>query len=178
MPLNLTLTYPRPPFPLRTYVPDAGTRLLDKQLGLDYVCALIEPSENLRHGDLPTLHVEFYAFSGGYVTQYYDEKYSFSEASRVPVTDGSATPGIDAAMQAGETPAKPVNTEPPAVSGTAAVGAISSCTTGSWSGSPSPKLTYTGETTKRTVVVAEGASLKTKDVTIARPAKSRHEREL
>jgi hypothetical protein len=42
--------------------------------------------------------VDFYSLSGSYVTQYYDEKSSLAGATKVPVTAGAVTAGIDAAM--------------------------------------------------------------------------------
>jgi hypothetical protein len=42
--------------------------------------------------------VDFYSLSGGYVTQYYDDKSSLAGATKVPVTAGAVTAEIDAAM--------------------------------------------------------------------------------
>jgi hypothetical protein len=87
--------------------------------------------------------VEFSSLSDSYATQYYYDTSSLVEAKKVLVLDGSTTSGIDAAMQqTGEAVTKPVNIEAPQVSGTAAVGATLSCTTGSWSGSPVQTFSY------------------------------------
>ncbi len=87
--------------------------------------------------------VEFSSLSDSYATQYYYDTSSLVEAKKVLVLDGSTTSGIDAAMQqTGEAATKPVNIEAPQVSGTAAVGATLSCTTGSWSGSPVQTFSY------------------------------------
>jgi carboxypeptidase family protein len=82
-------------------------------------------------------------FNGGtnYITQYYNDQYVFSEAQPIAVAVKSVVPGIDAAMERG--PAKaPKNMGLPAVSGTPAVGSTLSCSTGSWSGAPTPTFTY------------------------------------
>jgi len=86
--------------------------------------------------------VRFYDPSDGYLIQYYEDKSSFSEANKVSVTEGSTSPGINAAMQANETATKPVNSEAPQVSGTPAVGQTLLCSAGSWSGTPTPTFTY------------------------------------
>ena len=42
--------------------------------------------------------VEFFSYEGIYVTEYYSEKFSFTEANKVLVRGGEATSGIDAAL--------------------------------------------------------------------------------
>jgi hypothetical protein len=44
--------------------------------------------------------VEFYSLGGEFATQYYDEKTSFLEATKVPLAEGAAVSGIDADMVA------------------------------------------------------------------------------
>jgi Carboxypeptidase regulatory-like domain len=44
--------------------------------------------------------VEFYSLGGEYATQYYNEKASFLEATKVPLVEGAAVSGIDAEMVA------------------------------------------------------------------------------
>jgi hypothetical protein len=44
--------------------------------------------------------VEFYSLGGEFATQYYDEKDSFLEATKVPLAEGAAVSGIDAEMVA------------------------------------------------------------------------------
>ena len=74
-----------------------------------------------------------------YVTQYYSGKSLLSEAQLVSVTAPNTTPGIDAALQRSGAP--PVNTTPPVVSGTPAVGASLLCANGLWTGKPAPTFT-------------------------------------
>jgi hypothetical protein len=69
-----------------------------------------------------------------YVIQYYNGKVSLSEAEAVAVTAPSTKSGIDAAMQSTSTP--PVNTTPPVVSGTPAIGSALLCAPGLWTGKP------------------------------------------
>jgi hypothetical protein len=81
-----------------------------------------------------------------YVAQYYNDKSTLAEANTVSVVTGSTVAGIDAAMQptppkAGP-PVAPVDTTPPAVSGTPAVGSAVACANGLWSGNPAPTFTY------------------------------------
>ncbi len=45
--------------------------------------------------------VEFYDSSGTYVTQYYDERSHFSEATKVPLAEGGVASGVDAALSLG-----------------------------------------------------------------------------
>jgi alpha-tubulin suppressor-like RCC1 family protein len=81
-------------------------------------------------------------FDGGkhYITQYYDNKLSFSEAQEVSVSVGDTTLGVDAAIaSSGSIP--PANTKPPVVLGTPAVGETLLCADGLWTGSPTPSLT-------------------------------------
>lgn len=44
--------------------------------------------------------VEFYSLGGEFATQFYDEKASFLEATKVPLAEGAAVSGIDAEMVA------------------------------------------------------------------------------
>jgi hypothetical protein len=86
--------------------------------------------------------VEFIPRLGsGYITQYYGGHYLSSEAQSVMVTERLTASGIDAAMQPNAF-RPPVNTAPPIVSGTPAVGDILSCSPGSWTGTPPPTFTY------------------------------------
>ena len=76
--------------------------------------------------------------ASGYVTQYYSNQPSFALANLVTASQGITVPGIDAALM----PKAPINTVAPVVSGTPAVGQTLSCTTGSWTGTPTPTFTY------------------------------------
>jgi alpha-tubulin suppressor-like RCC1 family protein len=76
-----------------------------------------------------------------YPLQYYDDKFSFSEAQAVTVAVGSTAPGIDAAIGRSDRSEAPVNTTPPVVSGTDAVGDVLSCANGLWTGVPTPTFT-------------------------------------
>ncbi len=69
-----------------------------------------------------------------YITQYYNDKSSLSEAEAVPVTAPATKSGIDAAMQSTST--APANTTPPVVSGTPAIGSALLCVPGLWTGKP------------------------------------------
>ena len=73
------------------------------------------------------------------IVQYYDDQLSLASANPVAVQQGSTTSGIDAALVRKE----PVNTAAPVISGTPAVGQTLSCSTGTWSGEPTPTYTYT-----------------------------------
>jgi hypothetical protein len=57
------------------------------------------------------------------------------------VTEGLTTSGIDGTMQPNAFQ-PPVNTAPPMVSGTPAVGDALTCSPGSWTGTPPPTFTY------------------------------------
>ncbi len=65
-----------------------------------------------------------------YITQYFNNQPSAATANTVGASEGSTTSGINATM----VPAAPVNTALPAVSGTAKVGSLLSCSSGSWTG--------------------------------------------
>lgn len=76
-------------------------------------------------------------YGASYAAQYYNGKASIGEGTSLPVTAGSTTPNINAALtQAGPPPAQPVNTVAPVLSGTPAAGQTLSCSTGSWEHSP------------------------------------------
>lgn len=88
-------------------------------------------------------------FDGGepYVVQYYDDKSTFAAAQTVTVAVSDTTPGVDAALESadrlegpGNTAQAPVNSSPPVISGTDAVGEVLTCVDGSWTGTPTPTL--------------------------------------
>jgi hypothetical protein len=93
---------------------------------------------------IPVLPAGVYrvGFDGGknYITQYYNNKLSFSEAQEVPVAAGGTATGIDAAMGSSDA-IPPANTKPPLISGTPALGERLLCADGLWTGSPTPTLT-------------------------------------
>lgn len=74
-----------------------------------------------------------------YITQYYNGQPTLGSANLVTVTQGSTTPGINAAL----VPKAPVDTGGPVVSGTPAVGQALTCANGSWTGEPKPTFTHT-----------------------------------
>ncbi len=74
-----------------------------------------------------------------YITQYYNNQATLGSANLVTVTQGSTTPGINAAL----VPKAPVNTAGPVVTGTPAVGHTLTCANGSWTGEPKPTFTHT-----------------------------------
>ena len=77
-------------------------------------------------------------YGTSYAAQYYDGKASIGEGTSLPVTTGSTTPNIDAALTGATPPSeKPTNTAAPVLSGTPSVGSTLSCSTGSWEHSPS-----------------------------------------
>ncbi len=82
--------------------------------------------------------IEFIGLGSGspYILQYYNDQPSLASANPVTANQGSTTPGIDAALVR----KAPVDTAGPVASGTPAPGQALSCTTGSWTGSPT--LTY------------------------------------
>ncbi len=88
--------------------------------------------------------LEFRSRGGGYLAQLYGgepplehTRLVFSPAQELSVTAPGTVSEIDAALQPG-TFVEPVNTTPPAISGTAAVGSVLSCSPGSWTGDPAP----------------------------------------
>ena len=88
--------------------------------------------------------VEFRSRGGGYLAQLYGGEppleyggLVFSASRELSVTAPGTVSGIDAELQPG-TFVEPVNTTPPAISGTAAVGSVLSCSPGSWTGDPAP----------------------------------------
>ena len=74
-----------------------------------------------------------------YITQYYDDQSSFASANAVAVAQESTSAAIDAAL----VPKAPVNTVAPVASGTPAAGQTLSCSSGSWTGAPTPTYAYT-----------------------------------
>jgi hypothetical protein len=81
-------------------------------------------------------------FSGaGFETQWYLEKSSFAAGDPVIVMEPVGKPGVDARLKA-EPPKGPVNTAPPVLSGTPAVGQSLTCSSGSWTGTPPATFTY------------------------------------
>ena len=70
------------------------------------------------------------AFIPKYITQYYNNQISAASANTVSVGEGSTTSGIDVAM----VPSAPHNTTAPAITGTALVGDMLTCSNGSWTG--------------------------------------------
>jgi hypothetical protein len=88
--------------------------------------------------------VEFRSPGGGYLAQFYggeppveDNRLVFSPSQEVSITAPGTVSGIDAVLQPG-TFVEPVNTSPPALSGTAIVGSVLSCSPGLWTGDPAP----------------------------------------
>ncbi len=78
-------------------------------------------------------------FAGvGYVVQYYNGQSSFASANPVPVVQKGTASGINAALM----PKIPINTVAPVASGTPAAGQTLSCTSGSWTGTPTPTFAY------------------------------------
>jgi hypothetical protein len=75
-----------------------------------------------------------------YVIQYYNNRSSSGEAEPVAVTAPATKSGIDAAMQSTSVP--PVNTTPPVLSGTPALGSALLCAPGLWTGKPAPTFSY------------------------------------
>jgi Carboxypeptidase regulatory-like domain len=73
-----------------------------------------------------------------YIIQYYNNEPSLASASSVTASQGSTTPGIDAALVR----KAPVSTAAPVASGAPAVGKMLSCSSGSWTGEPTPTFTY------------------------------------
>ena len=74
-----------------------------------------------------------------YIVQYYDSAQSPASADPVTAEQGGTTPGIDATLVRKE----PVDTAAPVLAGTPAVGQTLTCSTGTWTGEPTPTYTYT-----------------------------------
>ncbi|MGH2902173.1 MAG: hypothetical protein ACRDK7_01045 [Solirubrobacteraceae bacterium] len=111
----------------------------------DFGCATTNVSGKYTIAGLESgeYEVGFFSPFGGsldYVTQYYNDKSSASEATPVSVTAPATSAGIDAAMQTVGAP--PVNTTAPVVSGTPAVGGTLTCAPGLWAGAPAPAFSY------------------------------------
>jgi hypothetical protein len=70
------------------------------------------------------------AFIPKYITQYYNNQTSAASANTVSVGEGNTTSGINVAM----VPSAPHNTAAPAITGTALVGDVLTCSNGSWTG--------------------------------------------
>ncbi len=88
-------------------------------------------------------NVEFIDFDAKYASQWYDDQADQSGAVVVTVSSGSTVHGVSAVMQ--PLPGAvigPINAVLPAVSGTAALSGVLSCTSGTWSGQPAPTYTY------------------------------------
>src|SRR5271155_33169 len=77
----------------------------------------------------------------GYIVQYYNDATSLSGAQTVSVTVGGTHEGIDAALEPSSA-TLPSNTSLPIVTGSPAVGDVLSCSSGSWTGSPTPTVSY------------------------------------
>jgi hypothetical protein len=73
-----------------------------------------------------------------YIAQYYDDQSSFASANAVEVAQESTSAAVDAAL----VPKAPVNTVAPVASGTPGAGQTLSCSTGSWTGIPTPTYAY------------------------------------
>jgi Carboxypeptidase regulatory-like domain len=76
--------------------------------------------------------------SGHYITQYFNDQPSFASANTLTVVQEKTATGINAAL----VPKEPVNTVAPVVSGAPAVGHALSCSSGTWTGSPTLAYTY------------------------------------
>jgi len=87
-----------------------------------------------------------------------DGRLVFSPSQELSVTAPGTVSGIDAALAPGVFE-EPVNTAPPAVSGTAVVGDALSCSAGSWRGDPAPVVvTYTWLRDGTSISGANGSS--------------------
>jgi hypothetical protein len=86
--------------------------------------------------------VSFEALNGAYLTQYYNDEVLLSEANKVLVAEGATASGVDAALQPLEDATAPLNEVAPKIAGKAQVGALLTCSKGSWTGNPEPKFSY------------------------------------
>lgn len=74
----------------------------------------------------------------GHITQYYDNEPSFASANPVTLAQGTLIGGYSAALL----PKAPANAVAPVASGTPAAASTLTCTSGTWTGSPTPTLAY------------------------------------
>ena len=81
--------------------------------------------------------IEFLPTSSALSAQYDGGFPAFAEATRVVVSAGGTHTGVNAALGT-----KPENSAPPLISGEAALGKTLSCSTGEWSGTPAPTLSF------------------------------------
>jgi hypothetical protein len=111
------------------------------------VCALSATSEECVNPDLSGTYEFDHIPPGsykvrfsldGYLTQFFDDKPTETEAKPVTVTAGHESSGVDATLSAEEAP---TNVTPPFVSGVGKFGETLSCSNGVWSGNP-PNFTY------------------------------------
>jgi carboxypeptidase family protein len=109
-------------------------------------CASTNASGEYTISRLPAAEyvVAFEVLNGAYLTQYYNDRASFSEASKLTLAKGGVLSGVDAAMQPLQDAAPPANLAeaPPKIAGEAEVGAILTCAKGSWTGNPEPIFSY------------------------------------
>jgi hypothetical protein len=84
--------------------------------------------------------LEFVGPAGGssYIVQYYNDQPSFASANSVTANQGSTTPAVNASLVR----KAPVNTLGPVALGTPVVGKMLSCSSGSWTGSPTLSYGY------------------------------------
>jgi Carboxypeptidase regulatory-like domain len=100
--------------------------------------AFTEASGHYTIVGLPTGTYEIGFADVGYVVQYYNDQSSLASANPLPVVQKATAPGINAALM----PKIPINTLAPVASGTPEVGQTLSCTSGSWTGTPTPTFAF------------------------------------
>ncbi len=104
-------------------------------------CATADDVGAYEISGLPGADYEIRFSAKGYLTEYYDARYSAREAMTLPLFAGELKGGVDAALSTAPA-TSPSDSSAPSVTGTPTVGNPLTCSPGSWSAKPRPMLAY------------------------------------